>query len=438
MSKALVDKLLQEAYTVANDRWARSGIDKSKQEVRVSRANLKNAFKDAFNDTHRKEFKELPHPFLTIEGKIDETPFNLAADAAFESLKTYLGKSRQASLVSESSQQIIFSMPRTFKTPVTNLKNAGVDSLNKSLASLGRDKLSKSQTLDIAKGLERLHKDITVGTGRLFYTLNTFKEDPVGNKFLQSEQYKSLVDKYGDVFLDYKIIDNSKGKPEIRALQTVGIYLAPKSKNFAGSESKDWKNIRPELEKALTKWLASKDMANQEGSKSLKDHAIDKAEYYVLKSLLSSKKVKGKLPKKPKSANRKPQTVQKKASNKPKNTKTVKAKPYKSPKQSIASMSSIIGVINQQLPKTVADNMGSPRLNYRTGRFASSVRVTEVVSTAQGYPSIGYTYQKYPYQTFEPGYRQGSVERDPRKLIDASIREIALQFAIGRFYTRRV
>jgi len=33
---------------------------------------------------------------------------------------------------------------------------------------------------------------------------------------------------------------------------------------------------------------------------------------------------------------------------------------------------------------------------------------------------------------------QGSIERDPRRLIDKSIREIAAQFAIGRFYTRRL
>ena len=30
-----------------------------------------------------------------------------------------------------------------------------------------------------------------------------------------------------------------------------------------------------------------------------------------------------------------------------------------------------------------------------------------------------------------------SPERDPRQVIDRSIREIAAQFAIGRFYTRR-
>jgi hypothetical protein len=82
--------------------------------------------------------------------------------------------------------------------------------------------------------------------------------------------------------------------------------------------------------------------------------------------------------------------------------------------------------------------MGEPALVNRTGRFASSVRAVDMVQTPQGFPSIGYTYMKNPYQTFEQGYAQGSTDADPRKLIDKSIREIAVQFAIGRFYTRRV
>lgn len=98
----------------------------------------------------------------------------------------------------------------------------------------------------------------------------------------------------------------------------------------------------------------------------------------------------------------------------------------------------LLALLNRDLPRTVAKNMGSPALNYRTGRFASSVRVTDVVTTPKGFPSIGYTYMKYPYQTFEPGFAQGSVERDPRTLINKSIREIAAQYAIGRFFTRRV
>ncbi len=79
-------------------------------------------------------------------------------------------------------------------------------------------------------------------------------------------------------------------------------------------------------------------------------------------------------------------------------------------------------------------------MNYQTGRFAGSVRATDIAITAKGHPSIGYTYQRNPYEVFEAssGSKFSSRERDPRSLIDASIREIAAQQAIGRLFTRRV
>ena len=98
----------------------------------------------------------------------------------------------------------------------------------------------------------------------------------------------------------------------------------------------------------------------------------------------------------------------------------------------------MIVALNSKLPQVVAQNMQSPALQYQTGRFASSVRVTDVITTPKGYPSIGYTYDKFPYQTFEVGYEQGDANRDPRKIINQSIREIAAEMAIGRFFTRRV
>jgi len=82
--------------------------------------------------------------------------------------------------------------------------------------------------------------------------------------------------------------------------------------------------------------------------------------------------------------------------------------------------------------------MGAPALNFRTGRFASSVQVLDITQTAKGYPSIAYTYRKNPYQTFEPGFRKGDPNRDPRTLINQSIREIVAGILEGRFYTRRV
>ena len=100
----------------------------------------------------------------------------------------------------------------------------------------------------------------------------------------------------------------------------------------------------------------------------------------------------------------------------------------------------LIGLINQELPNTVKKNMKEPALVNRSGRFAESVRLTEVIQTPQGFPSFGYTYQRNPYQVFEEGSsgNWSNGQRDPRVLIDKSIREIAAQFALGRFYTRRV
>lgn len=105
------------------------------------------------------------------------------------------------------------------------------------------------------------------------------------------------------------------------------------------------------------------------------------------------------------------------------------------------SLAPLIAILNSKLPETVARNMGPPGLENQTGRFASSVRVTDVSRTAQGFPSVGYDYRRNPYQVFETGSGRApwaTPDRDPRKLIDASIREIAAQFAIGRFYTRRI
>ena len=100
----------------------------------------------------------------------------------------------------------------------------------------------------------------------------------------------------------------------------------------------------------------------------------------------------------------------------------------------------LIPLINAKLPETVAKNMGAPRLENRTGRFASSPRVLDAQTTEKGFVSFGYTYEKNPYSVFErtSGSRFADANRDPRDLIDLSIREIAQQLMAGRFYTRRL
>ena len=49
------------------------------------------------------------------------------------------------------------------------------------------------------------------------------------------------------------------------------------------------------------------------------------------------------------------------------------------------------------------------------------------------FPTIQYTYQRSPYGVFED-----YPDRYPRGLINKTIREIASELMVGRFYTARV
>jgi hypothetical protein len=85
-------------------------------------------------------------------------------------------------------------------------------------------------------------------------------------------------------------------------------------------------------------------------------------------------------------------------------------------------------------------NMKNPRLINRTGRFAQSARVVNVEQTSQGFPSFVFDYERDPYDVFDRTLGRSpwnTAQRDPRALVDLSVREIVREMAIGRFYTRR-
>jgi hypothetical protein len=99
---------------------------------------------------------------------------------------------------------------------------------------------------------------------------------------------------------------------------------------------------------------------------------------------------------------------------------------------------SLMSILNAVLPVRVAKNMTAPALRYRTGRFANSVRVTNVNVGPRGGTNLQYTYMRDPYETFEPGNKKGSTLRDPRRLIGGTIREIMAERSMMRFTMQRV
>lgn len=364
-------------------------------------------------------------------------------------------------------KQVVYGARRDLKGVYSIAKNKGVQLLNKYLKESGKDTLRNlkqerdsgigaaggkvaPRTTEIGifkSGLHRTHKGVTtVGAAQLTAGMNFLDKTKDFAGFTSSQEFADIMKIYPDIEARFTTTGTKKkgGMVELKEDQQVEIYLGPKSENFAGSEATDWKNLKPQLMNAIREYLDKIPLEERSGSKSIRENAEEVLEYTALKKILEidgAKLVKGKL----KVSTRKKQKVSQKRTNKTAQpgASTKKAAPFvakRGKRKGTQSPSRLMALINAKLPQTVAANMGAPALENRTGRFASSPRVVDVTSTPQGFPSIGYTYQKNPYSVFEKtsGTRFASAERDPRDLIELSIREIAAQLTIGRFYTRRV
>ena len=222
----------------------------------------------------------------------------------------------------------------------------------------------------------------------------------------------------------------------------------------------DYKGVAADLEKAVTETIKKKVPLwarlwhKTKGSATREEMYVQKRQNQLIQHLLvnvKDKKSKGKggvdfrlrvnkklLQKLPKSAKGKAgftigklqSAITAKAA-KDYKAKFKKAKAQKGQGRTAESPIALRNILNEALPQMVASKMTPPALQFRTGRFANSARVENVNIGPRGGIGIDYTYMRNPYETFEPGGKQGSTQRDPRKIIGASIRELAMGI-IGR------
>ena len=436
----IVKKILQEA----NAEWVRGRVDKNKQKVTVTHGNMKEAFKEAFEKL-KKDVKRLQEENFT------DTDYKAIAHAAMSALDRHLQKERTLSSFSKNetsgsgdTRKVVFYQPRTVASPFNNLKKAGVDEINARLKLLGKRKLTTQQGARVKAGVERHHKETTVGQAQLAIATNILSRSKFfGREFMKTEEMKSIFDKFGDVTATYNVIRGRGGKlKDVKNTKEIKLDLKKASTNFAGSESTDWEHVKPALEEAIASWAEKQDWANTKGSDSDVDIAKKIALYNTVRALVAAGGIyKGRLEIPRSKDSRAKATGKGKASPGVSTRKASVGAAGAAPRRERSSqLLNLVALINAKLPETVAKNMGPPGLTNRTGRFASSARVTDVMATAQGFPSIGYTYERDPYQVFELGQGRppwASQERDPRRLIDASIREIAATMIQGRFFTRR-
>lgn len=102
--------------------------------------------------------------------------------------------------------------------------------------------------------------------------------------------------------------------------------------------------------------------------------------------------------------------------------------PSKAP-QTGGGQLNVLSIINSEIYEEVKSRMVRPALQYRSGRFARSVKATSVDNDR-----ILYTYLQKPYRLFEDGQSSlASTNRDPRKIIAQSIQAIIARRGLG-FY----
>jgi hypothetical protein len=417
----------------------------------------------AIQDQLGADFKDLTNEDFTEIGRAGVKAVTQWADKKGTSAKEVYNRSITFDHISYISK-------RDVARPHVLCKNACVEKLEKilgrALKGATRDKDDKSGWAggitpnQSEKGMlkskvHKLHQGLTtVGSARLaagmaFLTKATSSDGLVDfGGFANSTFADDINDYYSKIEFLWGVEgkEGSEAKISLKQGQYIEMNVWSMDENKPGSGTYDWKNLRPIYEKAIYEYILDSGHYDQEGSKSIRQHALAQSEHIVMSALTKGAGVKAKT--KTKSEKIKRKKTKKKSTNSAKNAAAA-ASTKKSNRRNRAMGNrkgaatqplQLIGLINKQLPETVLKNMGAPSLENRTGTFARSAKITDIVSTPQGFPSIGYTYDRQPYGVFEDGAGAApwaNGHRDPRKIIDRSIREIAAQFAIGRFYTRR-
>ena len=241
-----------------------------------------------------------------------------------------------------------------------------------------------------------------------------------------------------------RIINLAVASKERSGGQTVGkdFIVTVTDESFKANQLKgsvEEKEFIAEAQKLLSEFVESNnDWFNQKGSRS--------ATEIILSEVINTAIKRGAKAKKPKASKQAPQKVTIKKTLKSKKPIAVNLDAEnisnQIPEQERARTNwlSLISIINARLTPKVVANMKFPALQNRTGTLAGSAKVVTVEKTREGYPTFVFDYERDPYNVFDRVVGRSpwnTPERDPRTLVDKSVREIVREMAIGRFYTRR-
>jgi len=299
--------------------------------------------------------------------------------------------------------------------------------------------LTKEFKNNIAKSdkLAKSQRDLLISV--LDQYISKLEKDDLASANLPNAVDQSLYANYIKSGSRYLVEMQLASKNQGAGSQEASPALIELRKLFTPSE-KDLTSIinnSPVLGKALLESKGSPsfiDLLAQDLASIIRTGKKDKEKVYTSPKVLVGKKTTKIIkPKSNKQEISKLKAIKSKLQSTKSNPSKIKEVPAKivateAPKVNLTSLQTLI---NTHLQNIISANMGDGTskniLNYRTGRFAGSAKVERMSQSRQGMITAFYSYMKNPYQTFEPGFAQGTPKsRDPKLLISQSIREIAV------------
>lgn len=335
--------------------------------------------------------------------------------------------SNMYSMLSASSSSKIFSYDKVYGTP-TNFKvvirgegvveghikllrdRAGIHIVSNTIKKIF-DKPGKKTSVDLGHiGTSTIAAQAATAAISRFESVGNV---PISTSALEQLKvlikYDPLSSKLATIYVEDQLDIVNQGTTEEAKISS--LLSKALGKEFIRQEASNL--IKPRLNNEINKLL---DIAKKSGAKTSKKLKVDRGG-----STAKTKKLQTKTAVSGKTTVDRPDSV------------------VLSKEASTQDWSYLIRILNARLPEQVAKNMTSPKLVYRTGRFANSTKVVGIEFTKEEYPTFVYDYQKNPYGIFERGSSSplATPARDPKTLVALSIREIVKELAIDRFYTRR-
>lgn len=304
----------------------------------------------------------------------------------------------------------------TITSVLAKFNNMEVEVNTDNTVTIKRDVLS---VLDLGHGQGSLASQATPLGMKISNVLSL----DISNKgrALVNEYMKELIDLHSVVSYEFK---NTSDDTKAGGYVVLSIQKYTRNNSLSISEGAILAKLRKNID-LLT--IPGSNTIAQDVVEITKNKLISALTGKPAKTITKHKTVTGKA--KPKITTSKPSTTKVSATRKTE-TLTASANKIQTTVGPGVNLTSLQSLINQHLQNVISANMGSGTekriLNYRTGRFAASAKVETMSQSRQGMITAFYSYMKNPYQTFEPGFKQGSPKtRDPKLLISQSIREIA-------------